>query len=67
MVFPTVTLGMGPGSPLRWEGRKCAEGGMVDGERTQDTTRSGTGLEGSATQSGQQGGSERNVLSKTSP
>lgn len=57
---------MGPGSPMRWEGRKCAEGGMVREPRTL-TARSGTGTEGSATQSGQQGGSERNVLSKTSP
>lgn len=34
MVFPTVALGMGPGSPMRWEGRKWAEGGMVKEPRT---------------------------------
>lgn len=62
MTLPTVALEMGPGSPMRWEGRKCTEGGMVREPRTlQDPG------EGSATQSGQQGGSERNVLSKTSP
>lgn len=34
MAFPTVASGMGPVSPRRWEGRKCAEGGMVREPRT---------------------------------
>lgn len=62
MAFPTVASGTGPVSPRRWEGRKCAEGGMVREPRTlQDL---GRGPEDSTTQ---QGGSERNVLSNTSP